>query len=114
MPRAYTTTISCLDAGSNPANNGPAKLYTCYPGLAQQHWYFTADDRLALTGGNQCLDRANGNGAPQTYNCLTGNTNQMWTPDAMPTPTTTFTPTPTPTPTTVQWIHPNSDPSMVI
>jgi hypothetical protein len=28
----------CLDAGSNPANNGPAKVYTCYPGLAQQQY----------------------------------------------------------------------------
>jgi hypothetical protein len=26
----------CLDAGSSPINNGPAKVYTCYPGLAQQ------------------------------------------------------------------------------
>jgi hypothetical protein len=26
----------CLDAGSSPTNNGPAKVYTCYPGLAQQ------------------------------------------------------------------------------
>jgi hypothetical protein len=26
----------CLDAGSAPGNNGPAKVYTCYPGLAQQ------------------------------------------------------------------------------
>jgi hypothetical protein len=26
----------CLDAGSSPHDNGPAKLWECYPGLAQQ------------------------------------------------------------------------------
>lgn len=65
----------CLDAGSNPSNNGPAKLYTCYPGLAQQRWYLTADNRIAITGGNQCLDKGQ---APQTYQCTPGNTNQVW------------------------------------
>jgi hypothetical protein len=28
----------CLDAGASPSNNGPAKLYTCYPGLSQQQY----------------------------------------------------------------------------
>jgi hypothetical protein len=26
----------CLDAGSTPENNGPAKVWECYPGLSQQ------------------------------------------------------------------------------
>jgi hypothetical protein len=101
----------CLDAGTNPHNNGPAKVYTCYPGLAAQHWYFTADDRIALTGGDQCLDLNDSTGAPQTYQCTTGNTNQVWTPGSTPTSTTstaTITPAPTPTPTVVQYIHPGN------
>jgi hypothetical protein len=101
----------CLDAGTNPHNNGPAKVYTCYPGLAAQHWYFTADDRIALTGGDQCLDLNDSTGAPQTYQCTTGNTNQVWTPGSTPTTTTStanITPAPTPTPTVVQYIHPGN------
>jgi hypothetical protein len=71
---------SCLDAGSNPSNYGPAKVYTCYPGLPQQHWYFTADDHIAITGGTQCLERVGGHGAgaPQTYQCEAGDTSQQW------------------------------------
>jgi hypothetical protein len=102
---------SCLDAGSNPHNNGPAKVYTCYPGLAAQHWYFTADDRIALTGGDQCLDLNDSTGAPQTYQCTIGNTNQVWTPGGTSTSTTStasITPAPTPTPTVVQYIHPGN------
>jgi hypothetical protein len=30
-------------------------------------WYYTPDEHIALTGGNQCLDQTNGSGAPQTY-----------------------------------------------
>ncbi|EIN08566.1 ricin B-like lectin [Punctularia strigosozonata HHB-11173 SS5] len=91
----------CLDAGTNPHNNGPAKVYQCYPGLIQQHWYYTADERIAITGGNQCLDQTNGNGAPQTYKCTTGNTNQIWSvSDAGPGPTTTLSSTTSSTPTT--------------
>jgi hypothetical protein len=34
---AYTNTSGfCLDAGSMPKNNGPAKIWECYPGLSQQ------------------------------------------------------------------------------
>lgn len=69
----------CLDAGENPHNNGPAKLYTCYPGLTQQTWYLTSDGRIAITGGNQCLDI--GPDGPQTYQCTTGDTNQFFTVD---------------------------------
>jgi hypothetical protein len=74
----------CLDAGSTPANNGLVHLWTCYPGVQQQQcvlyrlascvrvcllmhvcsWYYTNDQHLAITGGNQCLD-SGGAGATQ-------------------------------------------------
>ncbi len=49
----------------------------------RQNWYYTDDDRLAVTGQGLCLDlsdgsSANGN-ALQVWQCGTGNTNQVWT-----------------------------------
>lgn len=67
-----------LDAGVNPSNNVPAKVWTSYPGLAQQTWFLTGDNRIAITNGNQCLDE--GDNGPQTYQCTTGNTNQSKSP----------------------------------
>lgn len=37
-------------------------------------WYYTDDNRIAITGGNQCLD--DDGSRLQTYQCTTGNTNQ--------------------------------------
>jgi hypothetical protein len=105
---------SCLDAGTNPHNNGPAKVYTCYPGTAAQHWYFTGDKRIAITGGTQCLDLSTSSGTPQMYACTPGNTNQVWTPGPVPSTTTTVISTPAPTATgttTVQYIHPHNAPT---
>ncbi|CAD6585778.1 MAG: hypothetical protein TREMPRED_004236 [Tremellales sp. Tagirdzhanova-0007] len=65
-----------LDAGSNPQNNGGLKVWQSYPGLFQQTWYLTGDNRIAITGGNQCLDEDATN--VQIYQCTTGNTNQVW------------------------------------
>ncbi|WWC59783.1 uncharacterized protein I303_102345 [Kwoniella dejecticola CBS 10117] len=65
-----------LDAGLGTQNNEGVKLWTSYPGLFQQTWYLTNDNRIALSGGNQCLDE--GLNGPQTYQCTTGNTNQIW------------------------------------
>ncbi|WVF69497.1 hypothetical protein IAT40_004274 [Kwoniella sp. CBS 6097] len=66
-----------LDAFTGSANNSPVRIQTSTPGAFQQTWYLTNDNRIAITGGNQCLDEgANG---PQTYQCTTGNTNQVWT-----------------------------------
>ncbi|WVW84306.1 hypothetical protein I302_106340 [Kwoniella bestiolae CBS 10118] len=65
-----------LDAGSNPGNNGALKVWTSYPTLYQQTWYLTGDNRIAITGGNQCLDE--GTNGIQTYQCTTGNTNQVF------------------------------------
>ncbi|KAK4688940.1 hypothetical protein P7C73_g1169, partial [Tremellales sp. Uapishka_1] len=69
-------TSLALDAGVDPHDFVSAKLWTSYPGLTQQTWYLTADNRIAITGGNQCLDE--GDDGPQTYQCTTGNTNQIW------------------------------------
>ncbi|WRT68135.1 uncharacterized protein IL334_005110 [Kwoniella shivajii] len=66
-----------LDAGSTPGNNGALKVWTSYPGLYQQTWYLTGDNRIAITGGNQCLDE--GTNGVQTYQCTPGNTNQVFT-----------------------------------
>ncbi|ORY26944.1 hypothetical protein BCR39DRAFT_469820 [Naematelia encephala] len=63
-----------LDAGSSPGNFGSLKVWTSYPGLYQQTWYYTGDHRIAITGGDQCLDE--GDNGVQTYQCTTGNTNQ--------------------------------------
>lgn len=65
-----------LDAGSSPGNNGGLKVWTSYPGLYQQTWYLTGDNRIAITGGDQCLDE--GDNGIQTYQCTTGNTNQVF------------------------------------
>lgn len=79
-----------LDAGTNPTNGGKlkvsallrrtaggadAQLWTSYPGLPQQTWYLTNDNRIAITGGTQCLDQG-ADRNPQTWQCTTGNTNQ--------------------------------------
>jgi hypothetical protein len=89
------------------------KVWTCYPGVGQQNWYYTSrsfkllprrflpghdlisvfgfffprqtdDQRIAITGGNQCLDL--GPSGPQTYQCTGGNTNQIWTLGSTPPP----------------------------
>ncbi|KAI9636615.1 ricin B-like lectin [Dioszegia hungarica] len=81
-----------LDIGLNPGNNGALKVWESYPGSPQQTWYLTDDNRIAQTGGNQCLDE--GDNGVQTYQCTTGNTNQVWyIDDNSSAPTTTVSPT---------------------
>jgi hypothetical protein len=82
-----THLLSCLDAGSSPYSGAPAKVYTCYPGLAAQNWYYTLDLRIALVGdAHQCLDfdGTKGTRAVQTWACTDNDRNQMWGPDARP------------------------------
>lgn len=86
-------TSMALDAGTGTENNEIVKIWQSYPGLFQQtwalaisfstwscgsnfgtSWYLTPDNRIAITGGDQCLDQ--GDNGPQTYQCTTGNTNQ--------------------------------------
>lgn len=69
-------TSMALDAGTGTENNEIVKIWQSYPGLFQQTWYLTPDNRIAITGGDQCLDQ--GDNGPQTYQCTTGNTNQIW------------------------------------
>ncbi|KAL1742405.1 ricin B lectin domain-containing protein [Schizophyllum fasciatum] len=72
----------CLDAGSDITNGAGMKLWQCYAGLAQQTWYYTDDNRIAVMGYGQCLDVTRGvldNGnVMQTWACTDGNTNQIW------------------------------------
>ena len=73
----------CLDAGSNPGSGVKAKIWTCYDNLPAQNFYYTGDNRIALTGKGQCLDltdgkKDNGN-VLQTWQCTDFNTNQIWT-----------------------------------
>ncbi|TXT10863.1 hypothetical protein VHUM_02368 [Vanrija humicola] len=73
----------CLDASSSPGNGVGLKIWQCYPGLTQQTWWYTDDNRIAVQGQGQCLDLTNGdvtNGIQQqTWQCTGGNTNQIWT-----------------------------------
>ncbi|KAH8822421.1 20 kDa protein having G-X-X-X-Q-X-W motif-containing protein [Flagelloscypha sp. PMI_526] len=76
-------TSYCLDAGENPGNNTPMKIWQCSSALPQQRWYFTDDNRIALEGKGLCLDltwgnKDNGN-TIETYQCIDGNQNQAWT-----------------------------------
>ncbi|TRM67919.1 ricin B lectin domain-containing protein [Schizophyllum amplum] len=72
----------CLDAGENIGNGAAMKLWQCYDGLAQQTWFYTEDNRIAVQGYGQCLDLSRGvldNGnTMQTWTCTDGNTNQIW------------------------------------
>ncbi|WWC68221.1 uncharacterized protein I206_102144 [Kwoniella pini CBS 10737] len=65
-----------LSAMTGNANNENVQLQTSVPGTFAQTWYLTTDNRIAITNGVQCLDE--GNSGPQTYQCTTGNTNQVW------------------------------------
>ncbi|KAG6815704.1 hypothetical protein H0H87_012088 [Tephrocybe sp. NHM501043] len=52
-------------------------------GLPSQAWYYTEDKRIQLDGTGQCLDFPNGSTANgkqvQTWDCTSGNKNQIWT-----------------------------------
>ncbi|WVQ80074.1 hypothetical protein IAT38_002175 [Cryptococcus sp. DSM 104549] len=65
-----------LDATTGKANGQLVKLWTSYPKLFQQTWYLTQDRRIAITGGNQCLDF--GPNGPQTYQCTDRSNKQVW------------------------------------
>jgi len=113
---ANTAESYALDAGVNPHNNVAMKIWQSYPGATQQTWYYTDDNRIAITGGDQCLDL--GDNGPQTYQCTPGNTNQVWYVDSgNPSPSTTVSssttpsasstsaPPPTQTPRQIQYVY---------
>ncbi|AAW41073.1 hypothetical protein CNBA5520 [Cryptococcus deneoformans B-3501A] len=91
-----------LDAGTGSDNNEGVKIWTSYPGLFQQTWFLTGDQRIAITGGNQCLDE--GDNGPQTYQCTPYNTNQVWNiiDGSGPAPSSTSS-GPTPSRTCTAW-----------
>jgi hypothetical protein len=71
----------CLDATQqNPPNGIKMKIWECFVDLPQQDWFYTDDNRIALTNQGECLDLTNGiltNFNPlQVWACTTGNTNQ--------------------------------------
>lgn len=89
-----------LDAGENPVDGGKLKVWTSYPGLYQQTWYLTEDNRIAITGGTLCLDDGGDGVGAQVWTCTTGNTNQIWYvegDDSAPS-TTSLGPTPSSAP----------------
>ena len=63
-----------LDAGDDPSDGGALKVWTSYPGLYQQTWYLTPDNRIGITGGTHCLDE--GDEGAQIWTCTTGDDNQ--------------------------------------
>jgi len=73
----------CLDAGSNPANFVGMKIFQCFEGLPQQSWFYTDDERIAVTNMGLCLDVPNGNLTNgqqlQTFTCTDNDQNQFFT-----------------------------------
>ncbi|KAF9442685.1 carbohydrate-binding module family 13 protein [Macrolepiota fuliginosa MF-IS2] len=73
----------CLDAGMVPANGIGMKIWECFNNLPAQDWFYTSDQRIALTNQGLCLDLTNGdltNGnLVQTWTCTDFDTNQIWT-----------------------------------
>lgn len=75
----------CLDAQTNPTAGRPTLVYPCI-GTGPQTWvsisdcdcrivliflqYLTPDDRVAITGGTQCLSASGGNA--ETQDCAPG------------------------------------------
>lgn len=51
----FAGTNYCLDAGSNPANGVQMKLWTCYPGLAQQTFAFPQSTGLYRTSNSESM-----------------------------------------------------------
>ncbi|WRT69913.1 uncharacterized protein IL334_006904 [Kwoniella shivajii] len=70
-------TSFCLDAQTQPAPGRQVVVATCSQ-AASQTWYLTADNRIAITGGTQCLDLSGTN--PQTQNCAPNIATQAWSP----------------------------------
>ncbi|WRT64497.1 uncharacterized protein IL334_001429 [Kwoniella shivajii] len=73
----YNTDL-VVDAGTGIENGEQVTLAAKSSGKFQQTWYWTIDDRLAITGGTQCLDQGSEEEGTQTWKCISGNTNQIW------------------------------------
>ncbi|KAJ9113194.1 hypothetical protein QFC22_006033 [Naganishia vaughanmartiniae] len=86
----------CLDAGDLSGSLRSSKIWTCYPGLPQQQWYYTDDKHIAITGGQGCLETgrygtpinqcsSNSGAGTQTWNIVEGSGGGT-TPPPPPTP----------------------------
>ncbi|KAF7760931.1 CAZyme family CBM13 [Agaricus bisporus var. burnettii] len=73
----------CLDAGKAPTNGTKLKIWTCYPNLPAQTWYYTDDKRISLKDSGFCMDLTGGSNENynpvQVWKCTNGNANQIWT-----------------------------------
>jgi len=81
-PVVLAGTNFCLDAGSAPANGVGMKIWECFSNLPAQDWFYTTDQRIALTNQGFCLDLTDGNlsnsNRVQTWKCTDGDQNQVW------------------------------------
>lgn len=92
----YPTRARRLTSATAPGNGAKMKIWQCYDNLPAQQWFYTGDNRVALTNRGLCLDLTNGMSrlpsrtdmkpgskqnanVMQTWQCTPGNTNQIWT-----------------------------------
>ncbi|KAJ9107966.1 hypothetical protein QFC20_003651 [Naganishia adeliensis] len=68
----------CLDSGDSVGSYPPAKIWTCYPGLPAQQWYYTDDKHIAVTGGNRCLETGRYGLNYNFCSYISGSGTQMW------------------------------------
>ncbi|KAJ9107967.1 hypothetical protein QFC20_003652 [Naganishia adeliensis] len=95
----------CMDSGDLAGSYPPFKIWTCYPGLAAQQWYYTDDKHLAVTGGNRCVETGR-YGTNLNFCSSSSNTgSQVW--DIVEGGATTTPPPPPPPPSgqgkTIRW-----------
>ncbi|OCF43416.1 hypothetical protein I317_02716 [Kwoniella heveanensis CBS 569] len=77
-PVIRTGTNLALNAGTGQDNNEVVVLKAYNAGDTIQTWYLTEDNRIAIEGGDQCLDQGDDIEGTQTYQCSPGNGNQEW------------------------------------
>ena len=96
--------LSVIIIPIDPESGIGMKIWQCFDNLPAQAWYYTNDNRIAVTGQGplflyisqmqvvslkyalmtgQCLDLTNGiltnSNHVQTWKCTDHNTNQIWT-----------------------------------
>ncbi|WWC63737.1 uncharacterized protein I303_106342 [Kwoniella dejecticola CBS 10117] len=67
----------CLDAQTSPAPGRQVVIATCQQNPSQI-WYLTGDNRVAITGGTQCLSASGSNA--ETQNCAPNVASEAWEP----------------------------------
>ncbi|WVQ71189.1 hypothetical protein IAR50_000714 [Cryptococcus sp. DSM 104548] len=56
-----------LDSGTAAEDGSWFKIWTSYPGIDAQSWYYTDDNHIAVLGGTQCIQETiNG---PRSFGC---------------------------------------------